>query len=547
MRRPLDAFRTLRSTWFKSAALALVGLVAVHAPLGATPALVMDVATGDVLYQQDATRPWFPASTTKLMTVYVALMAVRDHQISLDTPLVVSARAHAMPPSKMGFPVGTQVTLDNALKMLMVRSANDLAITVAEGIAGSVEAFADDMNQAAAQLGMRDSHFANPNGLPNPTHVSSARDMAILARALYLTFPQQVGLFDLGALSLGSEIIVNHNNLLGRYPGADGMKTGFTCAAGFNVVASAYRDGRRLVTVIFGAPNVATRTAKAAALFDRGFAGIDRPIGSIVALPSSGMSGAPDMHDQVCRAARKGLIAQFDDEVTQLDAPLMPASGALGGLAGLNPERAFLFNTTNVAQGEPTAMTINRMPAPGYEPVPVHIGAEAGYTGVVAQARAPHSPIGTDVQPVSAEAYAATPVGPIHGIAGPLGIDSNALPLRGRRIKAARTRGGHSTLKAAAEAPTTKVMEGAEGSDETPAAKGTTKAETANKARKTAKAVPKKETAPKPHVAAPKVDKGHKPAVAEKPAPPKKAAKSEKAKPGSKTGEAKKPKSESGA
>ena len=118
-------------------------------PRPATPSLVMDVATGNVLYENEATQPWYPASLTKLMTVYVALSAVRDHQISLDTPLVVSRCAASMPPSKMGFRPGTEVTLGNALKMLMVKSPNDIAITIAEGIAGSVEAFADDMNDAA--------------------------------------------------------------------------------------------------------------------------------------------------------------------------------------------------------------------------------------------------------------------------------------------------------------------------------------------------------------------------------------------------------------
>ena len=125
-------------------------LLAVAGRAAATPSLVIDVATGDVLYENEATQPWYPASLTKLMTVYVALSAVRDHQISLDTPLVVSRRAASMPPSKMGFRPGTEVTLGNALKMLMVKSPNDIAITIAEGIAGSVEAFADDMNDAAA-------------------------------------------------------------------------------------------------------------------------------------------------------------------------------------------------------------------------------------------------------------------------------------------------------------------------------------------------------------------------------------------------------------
>ena len=423
----------------------------------ATPALVMDVSSGDVLYQQDATQPWYPASTTKLMTVYVALSAVRDHQIALDTPLVVSARAHAMPPSKMGFPIGTQVTLANALKMLMVRSANDLAITVAEGIAGSVEAFAEDMNRSAAQLGMRESHFVNPNGLPASDHMSSARDMALLARALYTEFPDQAQLFDLGALSLGREIIVNHNNLLGRYPGADGMKTGFTCAAGFNVVASAFRDGRRLVTVVMGAPTVASRTAKVAALFDRGFAGVDRPIASIVSLPAAASSEPPDMHNQVCRN-RAPLVAEFNNEVTQLDAPLLASPNNGIGLPALDPERALLFSgAPTMAQVTPMAPRINFLPPPTYDPVPVHIGAEPGYTGPVAQARAPHSPIGTETAPVTAAAYAAS-LPRLTG-AGPLGIDATALPLRGRGARARRTR---PTMRASAEAPNTKVIEDAE-------------------------------------------------------------------------------------
>ncbi len=439
------------------------------APVFATPAITMDVATGDVLFQEEATQPWFPASTTKLMTVYVALSAVRDHQIAMNTPLVVSARAHKMPSSKMGFAVGTQVTLDNALKMLMVRSANDIAITVAEGIGGSVEGFADDMNQAAAQLGMHESHFVNPNGLPASDHYSSVRDMAILARALYTQFPDEAGLFNLGELSLGSQRIPNHNNLLGRYPGVDGMKTGFTCAAGFNVVASAFRDGRRLVVVVFGAPSVATRSAKVAALFDRGFAGVDRPIASVLALPASTGGGPPDMHDQVCRA-RGGLIARFNSEVEELDAPLMSPTSAGIGLSALSPERAFLFAApTTAAAGTPMALRINSMPPPAFDPVPVRVGADPGYNGVVAEARAPHTPIGTETPPVTAEAYAAAPAGPALRALGttPLAIDPSALPLRGRRGRLARAPGrGRVGMKAAAEAPKTKIIAGVEGDED---------------------------------------------------------------------------------
>lgn len=443
------------------AAACLATLFAI--PASATPALTMDVATGDVLYAQDATRAWFPASTTKLMTVYVALSAVRDHQIAMNTPLVISARAHAEPPSKMGFPVGTQVTLDNALKMLLVRSANDIAVTIAEGIGGSVEGFADDMNQASTKLGLRESHWVNPNGLPDSDHYSSARDMALIARALYTEFPDQAQLFNLGALSLGREIIGNHNTLLGRYPGVDGMKTGFTCSAGFNIVASAFRNGRRVVVVVFGAPTVKSRSAKVAALLDRSFAGLDRPGGPVQALPSANDGPPPDMRNQVCHN-RAPLIAQFNAEAQNLDAPLAaPTSGV--GLSALNPERALLFSTTpSTSPVEPMAAKINTVPQPVFDPVPVHIGAEPGYTGVVAQARMPHTAVGSEPQPVAAIAYSAAQAEPLQGVAGtPIAVDANALPMRGRKVRSARSKhGGRPAMKAAAETPKTKVLAGAE-------------------------------------------------------------------------------------
>ena len=207
-----------------------------------------------MLLEKDSTEIWYPASLTKLMTVYVALDAVRAGRLTMDTPLVVSARAASQAPSKMGFRPGTEVTLDNALKMLMVKSPNDIAVTVAEGVSGSVEAFAAEMNAEAQKIGLHESQFVNPNGLHNPEHYTSARDMAMIARALLRDFPERAGLFDIGELQLGSQIIRNHNGLLGRYPGADGMKTGFTCPAGFNVVATANHYGRRLITVVLGMP-----------------------------------------------------------------------------------------------------------------------------------------------------------------------------------------------------------------------------------------------------------------------------------------------------
>lgn len=408
-------------------AAALLGFCASHA--FASPALVIEMPSGAILYEDHSTEPWYPASLTKLMTVYVALSSVRDHRIALDTPLSVSALAASMPPSKMGFRPGSLVTLDNALKMLMVKSANDVAVVIAEGVSGSVEAFADDMNDAARSLGLPQSHFVNPNGLPNPEHFSSARDLAILARALYLTFPEQANLFNIGALRLGGQIIPNHNNLLGRYPGVDGMKTGFTCAAGFNLVASASQGDRKLIAVILGAPNPRSRTIMAAALFDRGFAGIDRPSGSLFNLATPAPAAPPDMHQTVCRKRGKAVV-QFNAELDRLMAPLLARKAPA-------PAPLAIMATSAFASSLPMAPRITMVPRPAFDPVPVYAGAPEGYAGLIAQARPAHSPVGTAHPPGTVNAYApATPGTALEDT--PLPPDAGALPMKGEAKQAKR-------------------------------------------------------------------------------------------------------------
>src|SRR5208283_4620066 len=316
----------------RRAALAFAAVLALGAAAQATPYptpfLVVDADSGQLLIENEATAVWYPASLTKLMTVYVALDAVRNGKLTLDTPLIMSARAARMAPSKMGFRPGTEVTLDNALKMLMVKSPNDVAVMVAEGVSGSVEAFADEMNAAAARLGLHESRFVNPNGLHDPGHVSSARDMAMIARALLREFPDHADLFSIGAMQLGRQIIPNHNGLLGRYPGADGMKTGFTCPAGFNVVASANHNGRHLIVVVLGSPSARLRNQEAADLFDRGFA-MGGGSGSLESLTSSG-AGAPNMRADVCLRRNAAAIAAAEDE--GLAEPIQAAASAGRGM-----------------------------------------------------------------------------------------------------------------------------------------------------------------------------------------------------------------------
>ncbi|MDB5572733.1 MAG: D-alanyl-D-alanine carboxypeptidase, partial [Hyphomicrobiales bacterium] len=348
----------------------------------AAPSLVVDVSSGEVLHQEDATRPWYPASLTKLMTVYVALKAVREGRMTLQTPMVVSRRASRMPPSKMALNPGTEVTLENALKMIMVKSANDISVTIAEGVSGSVPAFAEEMNAAARSLGMSQSHFVNPNGLHDEAHVSSARDMALLGRALFLQFPEQQELYGIGALKLGDHVIPTHNGLLGRYPGADGMKTGFVCASGFNVVASASRGGRRLIAVVMGSPNAKARTLKAMSMFEAGFAGVTtgsrQPINT---LPGSPYASAPNMREQICGRNRN----QGADE----DFAIPIAGGAGQQQAGL-AETAASFFAADKQQQQPAALAAfangKLGPRPAFVPVPIYVGRAPGWTGVAAHA-----------------------------------------------------------------------------------------------------------------------------------------------------------------
>jgi D-alanyl-D-alanine carboxypeptidase len=359
-----------RRVLFGLAAVLALGAVSARA----TPYLVVDADSDQVLMQNEATAPWYPASLTKLMTVYVALDAVRNGKLTLDTPLIMSARGARMPPSKMGFRPGTQVTLDNALKMLMVKSPNDVAVMVAEGVSGSVEAFADDMNADAQRLGMHESHFVNPNGLHNPDHVSSARDMAIVARALLREFPDHADLFSIGAIQLGRQYIPNHNGLLGRYPGADGMKTGFTCPAGFNVVASANHGGRRLIVVVLGAPSARSRNQEAADLFDGGFAS-GGGSGSPESLPSG--SGAPDPHANVCLHHNAAALAAAEDDSIAQQAE---AAAGSAGRGMLPTPLAALFAPVAVH----TQLTYERI---RFDPVPVYIGPAPGWKGPALGAR----------------------------------------------------------------------------------------------------------------------------------------------------------------
>jgi D-alanyl-D-alanine carboxypeptidase len=259
---------------------------------------------------------------------------VREQRITLDTVFTYGPNAAAQEPSKMGFKIGTQVTVDNALKMMLVHSANDMAVVLAEGVSGSIEKFSSEMNANAQRLGMTQTRYVNPNGLPADEQITSARDLAILARALIREFPEYEGYWHIGAIRFGKRIMPNTNRLLDAYPGTDGMKTGFICASGFNLVATATRDGKRLIAVVLGAPSSAARSVKAAELLERGFAQnplswLTPALGSVEAL-SPVEATPPNLHDEICGPHRKKPPA--DDEEDQAEGSADEPNGSFSTL-----------------------------------------------------------------------------------------------------------------------------------------------------------------------------------------------------------------------
>lgn len=235
-------------------------------------AYVMDARSGEVLFQQNAETPLHPASLTKMMTLYVTFEAIRKGEISLDTKVTVSQNAANEPPSKLGLKAGQQIELRYLIRAAAVKSANDAATAIGEAVSGSETAFANRMTRTAKAMGMTRTTFKNANGLTQAGHMSTARDMSLLGRHLLYDYPQYYNLFSRVTTNAKLATVRNTNRrFLSDYKGADGIKTGFTNAAGFNLVASAERDNTRIIATVFGGTSTAQRNAKAAELLDLGF------------------------------------------------------------------------------------------------------------------------------------------------------------------------------------------------------------------------------------------------------------------------------------
>lgn len=295
------------------AALVVLSSVPARADIGSY--ILIDAKTGAVIDQKNATRKWYPASLTKMMTAYVTFKAIREERATLTSAVVQSKNSISEPPSKMGFKVGTKFTIDTALKIILIKSANDVAVALGEAVSGSEAKFIAEMNAEARRLGMTNTRFTNPHGLPDNRQVTTARDMAILALALRRDFPESRDFYKHPGIRFGKKTLRSANReFLLRVPGANGMKTGYICNSGYNVASSVTRRGRTLIAIILGAGSGLERTAFARELFDKGFkkGGGGQKVTSL-----TGSTGNPPANGY-CRRNKSpganGYMARFDME-----------------------------------------------------------------------------------------------------------------------------------------------------------------------------------------------------------------------------------------
>lgn len=275
--------------------LSFLGLFSALIVAGAQPAsaaksasIVVDAETGAVLYESNSRTQTYPASLTKMMTLYLLFEALESKRFSLDDDLPVSARAANQPPTDLRLQAGASIQVRKAIQALVVQSANDVAVVIAEAIGGSEDKFARLMTKTAKQLGMKQTVFKNASGLPNSGQLTTARDMAILARALMSRFPDYYEFFNTQSFRYNGRTYQTHNRVLKNYPGADGLKTGYTRASGYNLATSVERNGHRLIGIVLGGKSARSRDAQMMALLDQGFVLADSGAMSVAtSLPSA--------------------------------------------------------------------------------------------------------------------------------------------------------------------------------------------------------------------------------------------------------------------
>lgn len=272
--------------------------------------LLVDMDNLNVLYAQEAGQPWHPASLTKLMTAYVVFEEIAKGTVSLDTPVILSRNAINQAPSKSGLPVGSALSMQDALYVMLVKSANDVAMAIAETVGGTEADFVVKMNDVASRMGLTATHYENPNGLHDPQQVTSARDLAVLSLYIRQSFPQYLPIFGTGAVMLNGKELESENKLLETFAGTTGMKTGFVCASGLNMVATVERNGRKFMAVILGGSSARDRNERAAELVLKGFSGAAQSNGqSVLSLGNNAGAAPVDMRPLICGKDAKAYVA----------------------------------------------------------------------------------------------------------------------------------------------------------------------------------------------------------------------------------------------
>lgn len=370
-------------------------------------AMVIDARTGEVLHSRNADTRLHPASLTKMMTLYIAFEAVRNGEITLDTPVRITKKAAAEPPSKLGLRAGQTIAFRYLIRAAAVKSANDAATAIGIAISGSEAAFARRMTRTAKAMGMSRTTFKNAHGLTEAGHLSTARDMTTLGRHLLYDYPQYYNLFSRQSTYAGIKTVPNTNRrLLAAYKGADGIKTGYTRAAGFNLVASAKRKDERIIATVFGGKSGASRNAKVAELLDMGFRrapsrapirkparpayagntglGVGTQVASVSGAPKSSLRPVqrPTAATQVAIAVaatadenRDRITSAIEAAIAEADiAPTAPPVETSDTRPALRPDNLVLASTDATKQPEPEQEVVTRLSSSGGHLWGVNVG-----------------------------------------------------------------------------------------------------------------------------------------------------------------------------
>jgi D-alanyl-D-alanine carboxypeptidase len=363
--------------WVRRAAIALAAVLCAASPAWASKyaSIVVDMETGQVLHDRDADESRHPASLTKVMTLYLVFDAIESGKLKLSDRMPVSKAASRAQPSKLGLKSGSTIKVEDAIRALVTKSANDVAIVIAEKLGGTEAKFATKMNAKAKQLGMNSTTFRNASGLPDKKQVTTARDMAKLAEAIYQDHKNRYNYFSLSSFTWGKRKYMNHNELLKKVDGVDGIKTGFTNASGYNLMASAERGGRRVIAVMMGGTTGKSRDAHVRDLIEAAF------------LEISGGSAADDDLRTRIAFGNRGNVSADDLALAQLRR-LQEPDAAL--VAALDNDASFVLDGTTeegdealleeVAEGDseaydPIGDLIEAAPAPAASPAPAPIAA----------------------------------------------------------------------------------------------------------------------------------------------------------------------------